>query len=577
MSESKRVLPLRHLLPSDLKIPSAHPFVTPAISLGLLSLALSVVTVTSRMKLWLGPQTLVLGSVGICIGILICGCARHIARLSTLVLLDRPASSGRAIGVIIIAATVLPAAIIFLAFDRFANSADEGAFLFQATTFLHGHLWDAAPAEPGLFAQNDVVAHNGIWISQYLPGWPAVLALFQAIHLPWLAAPMCGAALLLLLWTALRLECTRPAMVVPILAAYASTGFFLLNASTYFSHCVSAVTVVGSIVCILRAERNPLPWWPIAAGACFGAALLCRLDSAALAGTAILAGWIEQGCKRRTFLLGFVGAAPLLALFCIYNTLVTGSPLLIPTAWAGNISLGTHGLIGTDAPEGRFRMLVQTAWRTGELADTASLILPGLYFVSLYLRLRSLSFRFFDFVPLANFAVFLIYPDLGGFQMGPRYWFDGFIVMHITVASVFSRQTVEWQRFIVACCLLLVPVSLARLPGQVLFEARVMHERSSVFRLAAALPRDGRSIILINDFDSAFNERANRTAPNLAKDVVRNGISLDKPVLFARGDVLDALPRACALYPQASIFAFNLDSAHPDGWLAPLACAPHGA
>ena len=67
-------------------------------------------------------------------------------------------------------------------------------------------------------------------------------------------------------------------------------------------------------------------------------------------------------------------------------------------------------------------------------------LLPGLYFVSLYLRWRSRSFRFFDFVPLANFVVFLIYPDLGGFQMGPRYWFDGFIVMHITVASTFSRQ-----------------------------------------------------------------------------------------------------------------------------------------
>ena len=282
MSESKRVLPLRHLLPADLKTPTVDPFVASAISLGLLSLALSAVTVTSRMKLWLGPQTLVLGGVGVCIGILICVCARHIARSPTFVLLDRPASSVRTIAGIIIAATILPAAIIFLAFDRFANSADEAAFLFQATTFLHGHLWNAAPADAGLFAQNNVVAHNGIWISQYLPGWPAILALFQAIHLPWLAAPICGAALLLLLWAALRLECTRPAMVVAILAACASTGFFLLNASTYFSHCVSAVTVVGSIVCILSAERNSSPWWPIAAGACFGAALLCRLDSAAL-------------------------------------------------------------------------------------------------------------------------------------------------------------------------------------------------------------------------------------------------------------------------------------------------------
>jgi hypothetical protein len=572
MSDPKRVLPIRQLLPVDHKTLTVQPFVTAAVSLGMLSLALSVVTVTSRAKLWLGAQTLVLGGVGVCMGILVSGCARHIARSPAGALLDQPLRIRHAIAGIIIAATIVPTAIIFIAFARFPNSADEAAFLFQATTFLHGHLWDAAPADPGLFAQNSIVARNGIWVSQYLPGWPAVLALFQAIHLSWLAAPACGAALLLLLLIALRMECPQPAMVLAIFTAYASTGFFLLNASTYFSHCASALTVVGSIVCILRAQRVPSPWWPVAAGACFGAALLCRVDSAALVGIATLAAWIEQGCKRRTLLLGLTGAAPLLALFCIYNARVTGNPLLVPTAWAGHISLGGHGLQGTDAPEGRLRMLVQTAWRTGELADTASLVLPVLYFAALALRWRSRTFRFYDIVPLANFVVFLIFPDLGGFQMGPRYWFDGFVVMHITVASVFSRRTVEWQRFVVTCCLLLVPISLARLPGQLLFEARVMHERSSVFRLAAALPQDKRSIIVVSDFDSAFNDRANRTAPNFAQDFVRNGIHLDKPVLFARGDVPDALARACALYPQASMFSFNLDHAHADGWLTPLSC-----
>src|SRR5689334_5449139 len=133
MSESNRVSSLRHLLPSNLKSPTAHPFVTPAISLGLLSLALSVVTVISRMKLWLGPQTLVLGAVGVCIGILVCGCAWHIARSSALVPLDHPAGGRRTIAGIIIAATVLPAVIIFFAFAKFPNSADEAAFLFQAT------------------------------------------------------------------------------------------------------------------------------------------------------------------------------------------------------------------------------------------------------------------------------------------------------------------------------------------------------------------------------------------------------------------------------------------------------------
>jgi hypothetical protein len=156
--------------------------------------------------------------------------------------------------------------------------------------------------------------------------------------------------------------------------------------------------------------------------------------------------------------------------------------------------------------------------------------------------------------------------------MGPRYWFDGFVVMHLTLGRVFSQQTPELQRFVVACCLLLVPVSLARLPGQVLFEAKVMHERSSMFRLGDALPTDGRSVILMNDFPSAWNDRASRAAPNFGKDFVRNGIRLDKPVLYARGDAPDALRRACNLYPGAAVYAFHLDRSRPEGWLEPLAC-----
>lgn len=572
MSESNHVSAAPRLWPLRAANSDIGRFVAFSIVLGLLSLALSAVTATSRAKLFLGPQTAVLGGVGLCVAILVFWCARSFTRIANATLFDHPVLTTRATFCVVIAAAIVSLGVIYFAFATFANSADEAGFLFQADTFRHGHLWNTPPADPGLFGQNYIVARNGIWVSQYLPGWPAVLALFELAHLPaWFAAPVCGGALLLLLWIALRRECRSQAMVVAILLAYASTDFFLLNAATYFSHCASALTVVGGIVCILQSERDSSWRWPVTTGACFGAALLCRVDSAALVGVAMLAGWIEQGCRRRTLLLGILGTLPLLIVFGIYNELVTGNPLLVPTAWAGNVSMGTHGLNGVERVE-HFRMLVQTAWRLGELADTASLVIPVLYLAALVMRIHGRCLRFYDVVPIANFIVFLIFPDLGGFQMGPRYWFDGFIVMHITIGSVFSQQPIAWRRFAVACCLLLVPISLARLPAQVGFEAHMMHERSSVFRLAATLPTDRRSIILINDFDSTWNDRANRTAPNFAKDFVRNGISLDKPVLFARGDVPDALSQSCTLYPQAAMFAFHLDPAHPNGWLAPLAC-----
>ena len=572
MSEFNRVSGAPREWPLRIVNSNIARIVACAIALGLLSLALSAVTSTSRAKLFLGPQTLVLGGVGLLVAILVFWCARYFSSVPDVALLDRPIlTTGATFGVILVA-ILISLGIIYFAFATFPNSADEGGFLFQADTFRHGHLWNAPPPDPGLFAQNYIIARNGMWVSQYLPGWPAILALFELVHLPaWSAAAVCGGGLLLLLWAALRRECQPQALVVALLLAYATTDFFLLNAATYFSHCASAATVVGSIVCILQSERDASWRWPAAAGACFGAALLCRVDSAALVGIAALAGWIEQGCRRRTLLFGIIGALPLLIAFGAYNELITGNALLVPTAWAGNVSIGMHGLKGIERTE-HFRMLVQTAWRLGELADTASLVIPVLYVAALIMRIRARRVRFYDVVPIANFIVFLIFPDLGGFQMGPRYWFDGFVVMHITIGSVFSQRPVAWSRFATACCLLLVPISLARLPALVRFESHMMSERSSVFRLAATLPANQRSIILIKDFYSTWNDRANRTAPNFAKDFVRNGISLDKPVLFARGNVPDALGRACTLYPHAAMFAFHLDQAHPDGWLAPLAC-----
>jgi len=548
-------------------------FATSAIALGLLSLALSVLTVTARAKLWFGPQTLILGVVGLIVGGVIALLARSFAHAPGAQYFDQPLLSEHRVIGIILACAGISICVCYFAFAAFPNSADEYGFLFQADTFSHGRLWNTPPTDPALFAQNYIVARNGEWVSQYLPGWPAVLAIFELVHLPpWLAAPACGAGLLMFLWAALRLECSSRALTAALLVAYATSDFFLLNSATYFSHCASALAVTGSVVCMLRAERDDAWWWPAGAGICFGLALLCRLDSAMLAGVAALAGWIEQGYRRRTLLLGIAGALPPLMAFAAYNALITGSPFMVPTAWAGNVGIGFHGLTGVEHQPERFRMLVQTFWRLGELADTASLLLPTLYFAALVMRLHARQLRFYDVIPIANFVVFLIFPDLGGFQMGPRYWFDGFVIMHITIGSAFSQQPIALQRFAVACCLLLMPVSLARLPAQVGFEARVMHERSSVFRLTAALPRDQKSIVLVNDFPSAWNDRFNRTQPNLAKDLVRNGTELDKPVLYARGDIPHALDRACALFPDDAIFAFHLDSAHPAGWLDRLAC-----
>ena len=538
----------------------------------LLGLALSPFTVVARGTLWLGPQTLVLTLGGLIAGGAIALAARRFAQSTRGSFLDPPRVSPLAAPLIIVAAPLLSAVILRLCFQAFANSADEYVFLFQSWTLLAGRLVNPLPPDTTLFGLIYVIAEDGKWVGQYLPGWPAMLALVQAAGIPaWCAAAISGALLLALLAGALKRVCASPPLRLALLFAYGCSGFFLLNGATYFSHCFSTAAEMGVIYCLLRAETGRLAWWS-AAGAFAGLAGLCRVDSGLLAAVAAVGAWAGQRFQAPALAAGLLGLAPPLALLLGYDAAVTGDPFVIPTEWGGNLRIGAGGISGVETWTGGPRVPVQTLWRIGELADTGSLLLPALYLYCLARRVKERAARFYDVVPLANLVLFMIFPDLGGFQMGPRYWFSGFAVMHLTVGSEFARTGPPARRFAVACCVLLGMLGLARLPGQVIFFSRVLHERATVYRLGADLPKDRRAMILVPDFPSAWDERFDRTGLNRAWDFARNGIAVDGPVLYGRGDSDDAPQRACRLYPDTSLYRFRLDRERPEGELLPLGC-----
>lgn len=539
------------------------------LGLALLSFGFSLIAGISRAKLWFGPETVVLGVTGAIMSLLVLVAGIRMIGNEDARWLDRVAIPPWLLFAAGFAVSVL---ILRVAFAGFANSADEWGFLFEARTFLHGRLWNPQPPDPGLFQEAYLITRDGKWVSQYLPGWPAILAAVQWIGLPpWLAAPGCGVMLLAILWAGLRLECRYRPLALAMLASYAASGFFLLNASTYFSHCASAAMVAGSVVCMLMAERHSGSFWPVAAGGCVGMALLCRLDSGLLAGLGAMLGWMQQGGKPRTAVLGLAGGVPFLAALALYDWQITGHPFVLPTEWAGTLTIGAGGLGGVEAGAGRLRPVIQTLWRGGQLADTASLLLPAFYAAALFQRLRNRRTRFYDALPLANIGMFLVFPDLGGWQMGPRYWFDGVAIMPLTVASVFAER--ELGRFCAVCFLLMAPISLARLPAQTAFFARVIRQNATVFQLATGLPRDRKAVVLVPNFYSQWDERADRTSPNLASAYVRNDPDLTQGILFARADVPDARARACAAEPGAAVYGFTLDASHQAGQLTPLPCS----
>src|SRR5579871_5151021 len=111
------------------------------IVLGACSYGASVLTVTAREKLWLGPQTFVLGAVGVCFAAAISAIAWQMRQAPIGMRVSHRTSRVALIG-LVIASAILASLINRLAFHGFANSADEYAFLFQAKTFLHGRVWN---------------------------------------------------------------------------------------------------------------------------------------------------------------------------------------------------------------------------------------------------------------------------------------------------------------------------------------------------------------------------------------------------------------------------------------------------
>jgi hypothetical protein len=69
------------------------------------------------------------------------------------------------------ASFAIPLQLAYAVLDRFPNSGDEYAYLFQAAEFARGRLWAPAPPLGDTFVAYRTWIIDGRWISQYPPAW----------------------------------------------------------------------------------------------------------------------------------------------------------------------------------------------------------------------------------------------------------------------------------------------------------------------------------------------------------------------------------------------------------------------
>jgi hypothetical protein len=450
----------------------------------------------------------------------------------------------------------------------FPNSSDEYVFLFQAWTFLAGRLWNPSPPVPELFEFFSLSANNGKWVGLYPPGWPLLLAAAMALRLPaWIACPVVSAVLLVVLAILARRR-DGPLGGVLALGLVALSPFFMFNAASYFTMVPAAVA--GLLFCWAALEylERPRLSAAAAAGLALGALGLIRPIDVVIFALPFAAEFLRRARLRHYRLAPVIILAglPCLTALLAYDVAVLGSLLPLGDDSASPVRFGLFpvdslGRQLTPLDELNFvliRLVMVAEW-------SSPLLMLGYFiafaYVAWWRRLSFLDFIFPTFV-----LVYMLVPFDGGAQYGPRYYFEGFPFLVLTVVSALGplmRDLTRQPRIGFAVSILVAHgascIAAAVVFG--LFLRQVVDQRMDLYDQVRA-ERLHNAVVVLHSGTGALRAMAPR-------DLARNGIDVDGEVLYVL-DIPDRLPELQQRFPQRRFYIYEREELSPKGTLIPL-------
>jgi len=474
-------------------------------------------------------------------------------------------------------AAILPATLLVqvAAETWWPNSADEYGYTFLARTLLNGRLWNPPPPMPMIFDFAWIFTRDHKWFSQYPPAWPALLAPFVAAGIPWLLNPLLNLCLGLLTRRTLLLLRVSPEIAAATLFLLMFAPFVLFNGATLFAHTLTGVLIMGIILLQTRDEIAPRLLNRLGIGALFGLLMMTRYEVFVLAASAYVLDrlWYRRSRFLRDALPMGVGGLPMLAAFVAYNHAITGRAFKTPYGWVSSgarIGLWGKHVVFRDAFG---EAVMRTLHWSGELLTFASPLLVLLIVAGVAAKIRARSVRFYDIMFPVAVIFFFLYPNTGGHEFGPRYWFFAWPGAMLTVATGLAEGP-SWLR---AGRLRLHAPSLAAAHaplflGVTLSIAAFTHLYVDMRReVYAAVPPLLPALVLIPTRNLMVTGL--QTEPIIAHsaDFTRNGVTLDKDVLYARADLvfrkrLAFTALACRV-PGRHIYAWRVP-----GVLEPVVC-----
>jgi hypothetical protein len=465
-------------------------------------------------------------------------------------------------GVVVVAAAVGVAAVALiiggLVLERFVNSADEYAYLFQARTYLAGRLWNPPPVLGQAMASVYTWVHGDKWVGQYPPGWPGLLAAAELVGIPaWAVNSGLGGGSVLLLWRLAR-QRGGGTMVVPAVLAYTASPFLLFNAGSLHSHMAAAFA--GLLAFSLAEAAIERRSWRLAAatGAAIGWLATVRYNSAALMALPLLADLLlrARGARWRLLLAAAVGGLPFVAGLLAYHWAITGNPLTPVYYFSGrttdHLYFDAQGM-ADGARISLFRLVELIEW------TAPSLVLVWVLAVVAKLRGRSLAAA--DAVFPLFVVFFLFYPFDGANRYGPRYWFDAFPFLVLTVATAGpALAAVGWTEPAKRLAALAVVAGLATLPFVAERTNTIVRQRQDLADRVAAQGLADAVVVITADTGILWKMEQ--------EDLARNGIDADGSVLFVRGELADEATVRAA-FPRRTVWVYGCGARDGDCRLVP--------
>lgn len=474
--------------------------------------------------------------------------------------------------------TFLVAALVAqFALDAYPVSGDEYGYTFVADTLLHGRLWNHAyPASiQDVLATNYIGGHGDQRLSQYAPGWPVVMMPFRWAGIAQFANAVIGLIAAGLLWQALRCVPVPRTVRLAALTLGIAAPFTIFNNASFFSHPLTAAALLGIIWLDVRDPLHPTPWNRIGIGVGFSILLATRAETLFLA---FLPFVIDGFCRHRARFVGWalpaaLGATPATLLFLAYNWQITGSPFTSTITWiTPQLGYGLHAM-GMDGPHSVQRAIQHTLEWFANWQDFASVLLLPFYAVALYYRLTTRTLRWFDLIFPAVVIFFFFFPDNGGFQYGPRYWYIAAVAMPITIAAGLPTAGEFWRlrhwRF---DPLRLAAAQLASFAGFTIGYAVFLHlqvdNRLAPFRLADTVRPP--AILLMETIGRRYVPWQGYAYQLFPKDYTRNGVDSLGPIVIGLDLGAERTARLCAQMPDRAIYRIQLNHVGPSGTVQPV-------